>query len=153
MIYASEMQWDNENLYLSADDYSIVGIGFEKPEGVIWKENGILLKCRMQLQEYFLGKRKAFDVPISFTGTEFQNVVWKRLLEIPYGQIISYGDLAIAVGKPKAARAVGNACNKNPIAIVVPCHRVVGKNGSLIGYAGGIAMKEKLLELEQEGVK
>ena len=153
MIYASEIQWGNENLYLSADDYSIVGITFDKPEKAIWKENKVLLKCKMQLQEYFLGQRKTFDVPIMFIGTEFQNAVWKKLLDIPYGQVISYGNLAAAIGKPKAARAVGNACNKNPIAIIVPCHRVVGKNGRLIGYAGGIAMKEKLLELEQEGVK
>ena len=153
MIYASVIQWGNKEIYLSADDYSILGIAFAKPEDVIWKENMVLLECKKQLQEYLKGKRKIFDVPIRFNGTDFQNVVWQKLLAIPYGQVVSYGDLATVIGKPKAARAVGSACNKNPIAVIIPCHRVVGKSGSLTGYAGGISIKEELLELEKRSLK
>ena len=111
------------------------------------------MQCKAELQEYFTGQRKAFDVSISFNGTDFQNAVWQKLLEIPYGRVMSYSNLAKAIGKPKAARAIGNACNKNPIAVIIPCHRVVGKNGSLTGYAGGIGIKEKLLEIEKKSLK
>ena len=102
-----------------------------------------------QLREYFDGDRKAFDFPFSPKGTAFQQQVWRALLQIPYGETRSYGQIAATVGRPKAARAVGMACNRNPIWIVIPCHRVVGSQRLLTGYAGGLNVKQALLELEQ----
>ena len=104
-----------------------------------------------QLKEYLSGTRKNFDLPLEMNGTEFQQKVWNELCNIPYGETRSYKDIAEKIGNPKAARAVGSANNKNKFMIIVPCHRVVGANGSLTGYAGGINMKKKLLELEQHG--
>jgi methylated-DNA-[protein]-cysteine S-methyltransferase len=101
-----------------------------------------------QLNEYLAGKRKTFTVPLHFMGTPFQLKVWDELRRIPYGETRSYGELAGRVGNLKAQRAVGMANNKNPIAILVPCHRVIGKDGSLTGYAGGLELKRRLLELE-----
>jgi O-6-methylguanine DNA methyltransferase len=102
-----------------------------------------------QIMEYFLGDRKDFDLPIGATGTPFQTAVWRQIRNIPYGQTHTYGQTAAAIGSPKAARAVGSACNRNSLWILIPCHRVVGKNGNLTGYAGGLTMKQALLELEQ----
>ncbi len=104
--------------------------------------------CRRQIEEYFAGERKQFDFPLDLHGTEFEQRCWLALLEIPYGETRSYADIARAIGNPKACRAVGLANGKNPIAIVVPCHRVVGANGNLTGYGGGLDIKRKLLELE-----
>lgn len=106
-----------------------------------------------ELQEYFLGRRKAFTFPISLEGTEFQKKVWKALTQIPYGETRTYKEIAVQVGNPKAYRAVGNANNKNPLAIVVPCHRVVGAKGNLVGYAGGLEKKNWLLELERANLE
>ncbi len=103
---------------------------------------------RRQLAEYFAGERTAFELPLAPTGTPFQRDVWDALLAIPYGETRSYGELAAAVGKPGAARAVGRANHDNPIGVVIPCHRVIGAAGSLTGYAGGIDRKRYLLELE-----
>ena len=110
-------------------------------------------KVFSQLQEYFSGQRQTFDFPYELRGTEFQKKVWAALETIPYGQTRSYREVAQAVGNPKAVRAVGAANGKNPMWIVVPCHRVVGTNGTLTGYAGGIDMKRRLLELEQQVLK
>ena len=101
-----------------------------------------------QLREYFAGERQAFDFPYVLTGTEFQRRVWDELTRIPYGQTRTYGQVAQAIGKPGASRAVGMANNRNPLLVVVPCHRVVGADGSLTGYAAGLDMKQALLELE-----
>ena len=106
-------------------------------------------ECIKELDEYFNKKRKVFNVPIKLNGTLFQMKVFEVLKSIPYGHALSYKDVAILIGKPKASRAVGNACNKNPIMIVVPCHRVIGKNGKLVGFAYGTDLKEELLELER----
>lgn len=103
-----------------------------------------------QLEEYFAGKRKKFAFPYELRGTEFQKKVWAELEKIPYGETRTYGQLATAMGKPKACRAVGMANHYNPIFIVVPCHRVIGSNGKLTGYAAGLPMKEALLQLEEE---
>lgn len=103
-----------------------------------------------QLDEYFSGRRQQFDLPLAPYGTDFQRTVWQGLLEIPYGRTANYGELAEAVGRPKAARAVGAANGKNPISIIVPCHRVIGANGSLTGYAWGEDKKRTLLDLERE---
>ena len=101
-----------------------------------------------QLREYFAGKRQTFDLVIDMGGTAFQREVWTALMDIPYGQTRCYSELASTLGRPKSSRAVGAANGKNPIPVVVPCHRVVGKNGTLTGYAGGLALKEVLLNLE-----
>jgi O-6-methylguanine DNA methyltransferase len=101
-----------------------------------------------ELDEYFAGKRRVFSMPLDLRGTEFQLQCWRALLEIPYGETRSYADIARAIGHPQAFRAVGMANNRNPIAIVVPCHRVLASNGSLCGYGGGLDIKCKLLELE-----
>ena len=103
---------------------------------------------RRQLAEYFAGERTAFELPLAPAGTPFQRGVWDALLAIPYGETRSYGELAAAVGKPGAARAVGRANHDNPIGVVIPCHRVIGAGGSLTGYAGGVERKRYLLELE-----
>ena len=102
-----------------------------------------------QLREYFAGSRKTFDFPCELRGTSFQLAVWEALRRIPYGQTRTYGQIAAAIGRPKASRAVGMACHRNPLWIVVPCHRVVGSSGALTGYAGGLSMKRMLLGMEQ----
>lgn len=103
-----------------------------------------------QIGEYSDGRRKEFDIPYQTIGTPFQQKVWRELAKIPYGQTVTYGQIAAAIGHPKAVRAVGGACNKNPLWLIIPCHRVIGANGSLTGYAGGVAVKEKLLSIEKE---
>ncbi len=111
-------------------------------------ETALTDKVYFELGEYFAGKRKIFTFPVELRGTEFQVKVWNALCEIPYGETRSYKDIAIAIGNEKASRAVGMANNKNPILIAVPCHRVIGANKKLVGYAGGLDMKELLLNLE-----
>lgn len=106
-----------------------------------------------QLTEYFQGKRKEFDLPLQPEGTEFQKQVWAQLQKIPYGTTCSYKDIAVGIGNEKAFRAVGGANNKNPIMIIVPCHRVIGVSGKLIGYACGLPVKKSLLELESRIMK
>lgn len=142
---------------------------YESPIGKIWiveKENQLYsilyndtIECEisktpllentvLQLSQYFNGERKIFDIPILLEGTEFQKKVWQTLMKIPYGKTVSYGDIAEQIGHPRASRAVGGANNKNRIPIVIPCHRVIGKNGKFVGYAGGLDKKEFLLNLE-----
>lgn len=106
-----------------------------------------------QLQEYFAGKRRSFDLPLAPEGTDFQKRVWKAIEEVPYGQTRSYSDIARIIGNPKACRAVGGANNKNPLPIIVPCHRIIGANGTLVGYGGGAKIKAYLLELEQRSIE
>lgn len=108
----------------------------------------LLDQVEAQLNEYFAGTRRAFELPIAPSGSDFQRRVWRALLDIPYGETRSYKDQAIAVGDLKAIRAVASANGQNPIAIIIPCHRVIGSDGSLTGYAGGLERKRKLLELE-----
>jgi methylated-DNA-[protein]-cysteine S-methyltransferase len=105
--------------------------------------------ARRQLEEYFAGERSSFDIKLHLDGTAFQRTVWHALTEIPYGETISYGELAKRIGRPDRARAVGTANGQNPIAVIVPCHRVIGANGKLVGYGGGLDNKRRLLELEQ----
>ena len=112
------------------------------------KDTDLLLEAGRQLEEYFAGIRAGFSLPLAPQGTDFQKAVWRQLEAIPYGETRTYGQIAAALGKPKASRAVGGANHNNPIAIVIPCHRVIGANGSLTGYAGGLDLKEKLLHLE-----
>lgn len=112
-------------------------------------DTAVLAGTARQLAEYFGGRRQAFDLPLALEGTAFQRAVWDALLRIGYGQTVSYGELADRIGRPTAARAVGLANGRNPVSIVVPCHRVVGADGSLTGYGGGLGSKRHLLDLEQ----
>ncbi len=112
-------------------------------------ETELIKEAAAQLTEYLDGRRKEFDLPLNPQGTEFQKKVWKALCDIPYGQTRSYKQVAEAVGNPKGPRAVGMANNRNPIIIFIPCHRVIGANGSLVGYGGGLHVKEKLLAIEK----
>ena len=123
--------------------------GTTLPNGIKQQETPLLLQAATQIEEYFQGKRKTFKLPLKLKGTEFQKLVWDALLTIPYGETRSYSEIACQIGRPKASRAVGMANHRNPVAIVVPCHRVIGKNGSLTGYAGGLDKKERLLDLER----
>lgn len=119
------------------------------PQNAEIKETKLIKEAWRQLRQYFNGERKTFDLPLAPRGTAFQQAAWQALLTIPYGQTASYKDMAIQVGNPKACRAVGMANNKNPIGIIIPCHRVIGSNGKLVGYAGGLDIKKKLLDLEK----
>ena len=138
-------------LQISEDDGKITKIYPYQKESdpTVGMQHSELLKdaCR-QLDEYFQGKRKEFDLPLAYTGTPFQESVWRELQRIPYGETRSYEDIAIGVGNPKAVRAVGQANNKNPILLLIPCHRVIHKNGDISGFACGIETKKYLLELE-----
>ncbi len=120
---------------------------FQRPS--TWQENShVLINFVQQLQEYFGGNRQEFTIPIVLEGTDFQKKVWQELQKIPYGEVRSYKDIARAIGNEKAARAVGVANNKNPIPIIIPCHRVIGSNGSLTGFAHGVVLKRRLLAHE-----
>ncbi|WP_298845340.1 methylated-DNA--[protein]-cysteine S-methyltransferase [Clostridium sp.] len=120
------------------------------PKGINISETVLLKQANKQLQEYFSGIREIFDLPLAPIGTDFQQKVWRALREIPYGKTNSYKEIAESIGNIKATRAVGMANNKNPILILIPCHRVIGANGKLVGYAGGLDVKAKLLKLEKQ---
>jgi len=113
------------------------------------QNDDVLEQARSQLEEYFMGQRRSFDMPLLHVGTAFQNSVWQALMDVEYGQTASYKDLAIAIGNEKSVRPVAAANGANAIAIMVPCHRVIGSNNELVGYGGGLPLKRKLLELEQ----
>jgi methylated-DNA-[protein]-cysteine S-methyltransferase len=142
------------NLFIAEESEAICGISFCTGKEKNYKdfercETLLIKKAAEQLNEYFDGKLKVFDLPLVLHGTDFQVKVWKALQKIPYGKTSSYGEIAAIIGNPKASRAVGMANNRNPISIIVPCHRVIGHNGSLTGYAGGLKLKQQLLELEK----
>lgn len=139
-------------LRISATAKGISEIEFSPSNIKSVSENPHIKKCIQQLDEYFANKRKNFDFPLDVQGTEFQMKVWRTLQKIPHGHTLSYGDIARKIKNPKAMRAVGLANNKNRIAIVIPCHRVIGKDGSLTGYAGGMGKKEWLLKHEGAAV-
>lgn len=144
-------------LKLIANETALVAVLWEsdKPNRVLlgdMQENNdhpILQETQAQLHAYFQGKLAQFDLPLEFYGTDFQKKVWAELLKIPYGETRSYLDVATALNNPKAVRAVGAANGKNPISIIAPCHRVIGKNGKLVGFAGGLDTKDQLLKLEK----
>jgi methylated-DNA-[protein]-cysteine S-methyltransferase len=142
------------NLTIVSNGEEIVGLefgaGVESPEYKEAEEDALLKEAQRQILEYFGGKRKVFQLPVKLKGTEFQRKVWKELRKIPYGETRSYQEIAAAIGNKKAMRAVGQANKANPIPIIIPCHRVIGKNNQLIGYAGKqIDKKAILLELEK----
>lgn len=116
---------------------------------IIEKEHPLLSQTKQQLEEYFSHQRREFDLPIHFAGTEFQNAAWNALLKVPYGETRSYAQQAELIGNPKAVRAIGRANGLNPISIIVPCHRIIGKSGKLTGYASGLGDKAYLINLEK----
>ena len=122
----------------------------EQKNKIIEKDTRLLLEVEKQLKEYFKGKRTKFEIPLNPKGTEFMKNVWKELLKIPYGETRTYKEIAEKIGNSKASRAVGMVNNKNPIPIIIPCHRVIGSNNKLVGYALGLDMKQYLLDLERE---
>ena len=143
-------------LRLTASESALVGIWFEQGRDaargrsdLVERSTPVLERTRSQLEEYFAAQRSAFDLPLEPRGTEFQRGVWQRLLLIPYGETTTYGALATDLGDVKASRAVGLANGSNPIPIVIPCHRVIGADGSLTGFGGGLTIKRQLLDLER----
>ena len=140
------------NILVQEKNSKIIGVKFINDDENYEKgdETELLRETIKEINEYLKGERKNFSVPILMEGTEFQKKVWKELQKIPYGQTRSYKEIAESVGKEKASRAVGMANSKNPIHIIVPCHRIIASNGSLSGFAGGIEIKKKLLKLEEE---
>ncbi|WP_025162850.1 methylated-DNA--[protein]-cysteine S-methyltransferase [Paraclostridium bifermentans] len=138
------------NLRIVVDESSLVVLDFNEDEKKQSDEHRYINEVKKQLDEYFKGTRKLFDLNIKINGTDFQNKVWNELTKIPYGETISYKELATRIGNDKACRAVGNANNKNKISIVIPCHRVVGSNKKLVGYAGGLDKKEWLINHENK---
>jgi methylated-DNA-[protein]-cysteine S-methyltransferase len=131
------------------EDGALLAISTHRTFKGIEQETPLIKEAYRQLSEYLKGERKGFDLSLLIKGTTFQQQVWKALLEIPYGETRSYKQIAVAIGNPKAVRAVGMANNRNPLLIVVPCHRVIGANGKLVGYGAGIEKKEFLLRLEK----
>jgi len=138
------------NLLLVSDGDSLIEIRFDNEGNITNSDIPILVETEKQLKQYFAGERRTFDIPLKPIGTNFQLSVWNELKKIPYGETISYQQLAERVGDKKKSRAVGNANGKNPIPIIIPCHRVIRKSGDLGGFGGGIKIKRKLLELEQK---
>jgi len=121
---------------------------FEEAEGLV-RDDRAVRDVAKQVREYFDGERRAFDLPLAPEGTPFQRAVWDELLRIPYGTTISYVTLACRIGRPKASRAVGQANGANPVALIIPCHRVIGADGTLTGYGGGLPLKQALLDFER----
>jgi methylated-DNA-[protein]-cysteine S-methyltransferase len=166
-IYWSLLSYKDWNLYIAATEKGLCYVGSQNKsyaELSDWAKKRFsgsplvedvekLEHYEAQLIEYFEGKRKNFSVPFDYHGTEFQVAVWNALCEIPFGETKSYSDIANYIKKPAAVRAVGTAIGANPVLITVPCHRVVGKNGSLTGYRGGLEMKTQLLDLERHGTR
>lgn len=152
------------SLLLASTEEGLCFIGFGDEEGTLislerWckktflgvspvRDDAMNETAKTQLQEYFAGTRKQFEIPIMLYGTPFQKAVWTELTKIPYGETRSYKDIALAIGASKAVRAIGGANNRNPIPVIIPCHRVIGSNGALVGYGGGLPIKECLLSLE-----
>jgi len=157
MTLYTEMKSPLGRLLLTADNGALSGVHFpgqkhDRPPQPDWQradDDPVLAAARTQLAEYFEGRRSAFELPLAPHGTPFQQAVWKALLAVPFGATSTYGAIAAAVRRPRAVRAVGAAIGANPLGIVVPCHRVIGRDGSLTGYAGGLERKAKLLALER----
>lgn len=137
-------------IVITCDNEALTSLSFGTLTGENRLDILLLKQARKEIDEYFLGMRKEFTLPLKPIGSEFQQKVWYQLQQIPYGETRSYADIAYLVDNPKAFRAVGLANNRNKIGIIIPCHRVIGKDGSLVGYAGGLSFKQKLLELERK---
>lgn len=153
MLYAWQYDTLIGEITLAEEDGKITNLYFPKaevPASVLMQETQTLKFAAIQLEEYFAGIRKIFELPLSPKGTAFQQEVWNALIQIPYGETTSYGKLANSIGRTGAARAVGLANNRNPIPIIIPCHRVIGADGKLVGYGGGLQIKEQLLMIEKQ---
>ena len=135
-------------LFIAEEDGFVTAVSKTADNFCVLRETKLILETKRQLEEYFDKKRKIFELPLKPDGTDFQKKIWAELEKIPYGQTLSYGELAERAGNPRGARAAGSACNKNPVCIIIPCHRVVAANGKLTGYAYGLEMKQALLEME-----
>ena len=153
MQYYYSYQTPIGDIWIVEEDNFIVKLKYEiDVKGIKEMETPLIKTTYHQLTEYFNGKRKTFDLPLKLKGTKFQQQVWSALQTIPYGEVWSYKHLAEVIENPRACRAVGNANNHNPVAIIVPCHRVVGIDGELVGYAGGLKIKKQLLDIEQNEI-
>ncbi|MHB8812932.1 MAG: methylated-DNA--[protein]-cysteine S-methyltransferase [Steroidobacteraceae bacterium] len=158
-LYWHEIDSPIGRLLLAGDGKSLIQVGFQSDPRPLHPADGWIADAAVfrvaitQLDQYFACERRGFDLPLAPRGTDFQRRVWRLLTEIPYGKTISYGELARRIGNPSASRAVGLANGANPLPIVVPCHRVIGADGSLTGFGGGLPIKRKLLALEGAGEK
>lgn len=146
MIYTTAYQSPLAPMIIKADDEALLSLAFGSTEEK--DQSPILDQVKRELDEYWDGKRTVFSVPLNAVGTPFQQKVWQALLTIGYGETRSYGEIAAQIGNPKACRAVGMANNRNPISIIIPCHRVIGSDGRLVGYGGGLDKKVWLLDFE-----
>ncbi len=158
-LYHQDMPTPLGRLHLVSNDQYLLFAGFNYQKGslpfpdllVAEQETAVLALAKEELQQYFNGYRRVFSVPCLLFGTAFQKQVWDGLAGIPFGETLSYQELAGRIGRPKACRAVGQANHHNPVSIIIPCHRVIGKNGQLVGYGGGLDKKAWLLEWEKRG--
>ncbi len=160
MNYYSIVKSPIRDLMLVADDSALVGLYFvgsayipaESRKWIRKPKHPVLHKAAKQLKEYFAGQRKNFSLPLRLDGTDFQKNVWREIARIPFGETIHYGELAKRAGKPRAVRAAGSNTGRNPIAVIIPCHRVIGKDGGLGGFGGGLERKRRLLAIESPDV-
>ena len=149
MIYRYSYETELGSVTFVEEDGALLAISTHRVYEGVSQETALIKEAHRQLSEYLKGERKMFDLPLQMKGTDFQQRVWNALLEIPYGETRSYKQIAEAIGNPKSVRAIGMANNRNPLLIVVPCHRVIGADGKLVGYGAGIEKKEFLLRLEK----
>ena len=155
MIYQAFIETKIGPIGIAEEDHFLTHLFFQHrkpPANAVEKWTPFLRDVARQLKEYLAGKRKGFDIPLKLHGTDFQQSVWSTLLTIPYGETRSYGEIAKQIGNVKACRAVGMANHWNPIVIIVPCHRVIGADGSLTGFGGGLTLKQQLLDIEQASI-
>lgn len=150
-MFYSTMESPIGTLYLIGTKEYLCQIKIHCPKEITRQDLPLFQEAQRQLKEYFSGKRKVFQLPIFFQGTPFQEKVWRSLLNIPYGTTKSYQEIAREIGNEKAVRAVGGAVHRNPLPLILPCHRVIGKNGSLVGFGLGLSTKKWLLEHERLG--
>lgn len=148
MIYQYSYETELGSVTFVEEDGTLLAISAHRTFSATVQETHLIKEAHRQFSEYLIGARKSFDLPFKLTGTDFQKRVWKALCEIPYGETRSYKQIAEAIGNPKAVRAVGMANNRNPLLVLLPCHRVIGCNGKLVGYAAGLEKKQFLLHLE-----
>jgi methylated-DNA-[protein]-cysteine S-methyltransferase len=157
-LYYDYLETPIGSLLLVGDGARLVELGFPSGKAARRHQPGWVhdprqfTRIKAQLNDYFAGRLREFDIPLAPRGTDFQRQVWQALQTIPYGETVSYGELARWIGRPKASRAVGAANGQNPIPIIIPCHRVIGSSGKLVGFGGGLPTKQKLLALEREAV-